>query len=384
MEDNGPNIPPPPEKSDESTDEPTADSAAEDKEPDSTSSAVAATPRRSWSGVLALFVAVLAAAAAAYLWLKPPGQDEFRDQLGIIRADLDARTREMQRLVGDVESLLEAERRGADGLAVVADRLERQARQLEELPLRMGRLERALENVPGVADRARTAWLLAEAEYYLRVANAQLSLAGNVDVAMRGLELADEKLRDLGDPGLTRVRNLLADEITALRAVPRPDAEGIVLKLGALARSVDTLPLAREAPARFGGTRNVDEELTGFARAWQAILDALRSVISVKRSDATVTPLRSPEAESMLVRSLDLELQIARLAIIRSDAAAYRQSMNAAASRLQQYFDTNSTEVQSAMQSIEELAAAELPEEMPNISGSLSLLLSLGGGAAPP
>jgi uroporphyrin-3 C-methyltransferase len=384
MEDNGPNTPSPPEKSDERADEPTASSMAEETEPDSKASTAAATPRRSWSGVLALFVAVLAAAAVGYLWLKPPGQDEFRDQLGIIRADLDARTREMQSLVGDVESLLEAERRGADDLAVVADRLERQARQLEELPLRMGRLERALENVPGVADRARTAWLLAEAEYYLRVANAQLSLAGNVDVAMRGLELADEKLRDLGDPGLTRVRSLLADEITALRAVPRPDAEGIVLKLGALARSVDTLPLVREVPPRFGGTRKVDQELTGFARAWQAVLDALRSVISVKRSDATVTPLRSPEAESMLVRSLDLELQIARLAIIRSDAAAYRQSMNAAATRLQRYFDTESTEVQSAMQSIEELAAAELPEQMPNISGSLSLLLSLGGGDAVP
>lgn len=384
MEDNEANTAPPPEKPDEGPDEPAASSAVEGKEPDSRASEVTPTPRRSWSGVLALFVAMLAAAAAAYLWLKPPGQDTFRDQLGIIQADLDARTREMQSLVGEVESLLEADRRGADGLAVVADRLDRQARQLEELPLRMGRLERALENVPGVADRARTAWLLAEAEYYLRVANAQLSLAGNVEVALRGLELADEKLRDLGDPGLTRVRSLLAEEITALRAVPRPDAEGIVLKLGALARSVDTLPLAREAPAHFGGTRNVDQELTGFARAWQAVLDALRSVISVKRSDATVTPLRSPETESMLVRSLDLELQIARLAIIRSDAPAYRQSMDAAATRLQRYFDTESTEVQSAVQSIGELADVELPEQMPDISGSLSLLLSLGSGAAAP
>ncbi len=383
MEDNELNTAPPSEHRKDSAEEPAETTGVDDQEPDSQK--IAATqPKRYWSGAVAIFIALLVAAAVGYLWWKPPGQAELRDRLGIVQADLDARTRDLQGLREDLESLFEAERRGADELNTVRDRLERQARQLEELPLRMGRLERALENVPGVADRARTAWLLAEAEYYLRVANAQLSLAGNVDVAARGLELADEKLRDLGDPGLTRVRSLLAEEIAALKSVPRPDAEGIALKLGALARSVDALPLAREAPARFGGTRAVEPELTGLARAWRAVLDALSSVISVKRSDATVTPLRSPEAESILVRSLDLELQIARLAIIRTDAATYRESMSAAAARLRRYFDTESPEVRSALQSIDELAAVELPEKIPDISGSLSLLLSLGGGAAVP
>ena len=227
-------------------------------------------------------------------------------------------------------------------------------------------------------------WLLAEAEYYLRIGNAQLNLAANVDVALRALELADEKLRDLGDPGLTRVRSKLADEITALKGVPRPDAEGIVLTLGSLARNLENLPMARQAPGRFGSPQAPDEKKSGLARAWEAIVNALRSIISVKRSDATVTPLRSPAEESMLIRILDMELQIARLALIRGESGLYRQSLQDASSRLQRYFDQDSNQVRVALATIDDLADADLPDDLPDISGSLFLLNSLAGEAVTP
>ena len=90
------------------------------------------------------------------------------------------------------------------------------------------------------------------------------------------------------------------------------------------------------------------------------------------------------QEEALLFRSLEIELQIARLAIIRGNAELYRTAIAAAEYRLQRYFDTDAPEVGAAMATLERLAATELPGELPDISGSLSLLLDITTGVAQP
>ena len=129
---------------------------------------------------------------------------------------------------------------------------------------------------------------------------------------------------------------------------------------------------------------NPDADVPGLQRAWQAVIRALSSLISVKRSDASVTALRSPEAESIIMRSLDLDLQIARLALIRGNPDLYRQSLQDAELRIERFFDPQASEVQAAVATIGELGAADLPGELPDISGSLRLLVRLGTESAQP
>lgn len=335
-----------------------------------------------WTGLAGLFVAVFTAIGAAYLWQEQRSQQTNRQRLTTLQMALDTRSRELAELSSTVDSMNATDLQFDTQLNALTRRIDS---QFEDLPLRIARIERTLDNIPGVANQARSAWLLAEAEYFLRIANAQLNLAGNVEVSLRALALADEKLRDLADPGLTRVRSLLSDEQTALRAVPQPDAEGIVLSLGSLARSLDTLPLDREAPGRFGsnaGSARIDE--SGLQRAWRVITEAFFSIISVKRDDNTVTPLMSAAEESMLIRSLDIELQIGRLALIRNEKELYHRSLQAVTERLELYFDADSAEVIAAMTTVEKAATVDLPDELPNISGSLALLLRLRDEAANP
>jgi uroporphyrin-3 C-methyltransferase len=334
-----------------------------------------------WTGLAGLFIAVLAAAGAAYLWLEQRNQQTISQRVMTLQMALDSRRSELADLSSTVESMT-AENQQIDlQLGTLTSQFDR---QFEDLPLRIARVERTLDKIPGVANQAHSAWLLAEAEYFLRIANAQLNLAGNVEVSLRALALADEKLRDLADPGLTRVRSLLSDEQTALRTVPRPDAEGIVLALGSLARALETLPLDRDAPGRFGSTGSAGGNETGLQRAWRVITQAFFSIISVKRDDNTVTPLLSAAEESMLIRSLDIELQIGRLALIHNEKDLYHQSLQAVTERLEHYFDTESAEVIAALATVEKAAAVELPDELPNISGSLALLLRLRNEAAKP
>lgn len=334
-----------------------------------------------WMGSAGLLVALLAAAGTGYLWFEQSRQKEDSERLRARQLELDTRTRDLADLGGTVESLIAVDQQLAEQLSALTTRLER---QLEDIPFRLARIERTLDDIPGVDNQARSAWLLAEAEYFLRIANAQLTLAGNVDVALRALALADQKLRDLADPGLTRVRSLLSDEQTALRAVPRPDSEGIVLALGSLARTLDTLPLDQNAPGRFGKSSDEGGTESGLQRAWRKITEAFLNIISVKRADKAVTPLMSAAEESMLIRSLDIELQISRLALIRNEKELYLRSLEAVTARLERYFDRDAPEVIAALATVEKAATAQLPDELPNISGSLALLLRLRTEAASP
>jgi uroporphyrin-3 C-methyltransferase len=336
------------------------------------------------TALLALCIALIAGAGSGYVWWQQRAQAGISGNVASLRSDVTSNANEMAQIKGQSDGLAADDKKLTKDIDGLLDRIDRQGRQLEEIPLRIGRLEGALDNIPGVADKARSAWLLAEAEYFLRIGNAQLSLVKNADVALRALELADEKLRDLGDPGLTRVRAALADEIVALKAVPRPDTEGIVLTLGSLAKKVDSLPLSDTVPGQFTGAAQTGQDASGFQRAWHAIVDALMSIISVKRTDSQVTPLVTNDVESLLVRSLDMDLQIAQLALIRNDAQIYRNALTAVSARLTRYFDTQSTEVESMLSTINELIAADLPTELPDISASLSLLLRLNDEAARP
>jgi uroporphyrin-3 C-methyltransferase len=349
---------------------PAADQAAEDDKKAARGGGFAA-----W---LALLIALLAAGGLGYLWTLQQAQQQTNQRTEQLSDELRERVGEVERLETRLNELIKADSDLADDLKFLEQQLSSQSRQLDLVPARVERMERALEALPGVADQARSAWLLSEAEYYLRIGNAQLNLARNADIALRALELADEKLRDVGDPGLVRVRRVLADEMTALRGVPRPDAEGIALQLSSLARSLVELPLTRQTPESYGQADGRESARSGWERAWRSIKDALMSIVRVKRTDEVVVPLRTEIEESILLRGMETELDVARLALIRGDASLYRDALAGVQERLSRHFDGDASSVQAAQRQLEQLSGAELPETMPDISASLNLLLRYG------
>lgn len=329
-------------------------------------------------GALALVIALAAAAGSGYVWYQQQAQVILEARVAELSRDADRQSKDLDRLLDQADELTRIDRDLDGDIAALTTRIEK---DFEQVPERLTRLETTIEKVPGISQKARSAWLRSEAEYFLRVANAQLNLAGNVAVSLRALELADEQLRDLADPALTPVREAISDERAALKAVPQPDAEGIVLTLGSLARTIDSLPLANAAPGSYRGEDQPPAEESGWQRAWRSVVEALKSIISVKRDDQDIAPLLTAAEESMLIRSLDVDLQIARLGAIRNEGELYRSSIESVSGRLRAYFDTGATDVAAALETLDELAQAELPEQLPDISTSLRLLLNAPGGA---
>jgi uroporphyrin-3 C-methyltransferase len=322
-------------------------------------------------------------AVAGYVWVDQ--RSGTGQRVSELREDAGVRNSELAALKARLDEVSNGRRLLDDDISRLRERVTRETEALGELPGRVEQLEQTIDRFVGVGDKVRAAWLLAEAEHYMRIANAQLGLAGDVEVAQTALGLADDSLRELNDPRLTPVRKLLADEINGLKAVPRPDTEGIVLTLGSLGESLNTLPLKSSAPEAFrAAPERPAEPLTGWDRAVAASRAALASLVSVRRVDDPVSPLLPEAEQAVLIRSLDLELQLARLAIMRGDAGMFRRSVEAATQRVREQFDLSAPEVQAAVESLTDLSTAQLPDELPDISGSLDALLRINAAARPP
>lgn len=247
-------------------------------------------------------------------------------------------------------------------------------RQLEALPGRLASIEATMASIQGISTGARDAWLLAEAEYYMQIANAQLQLANNPELASLALTHADDRILQLADPRMTNIRQALSNELRALEAVATPDTAGITLTLASLASAVDALPLRQEVVVRENQASDIDPELSGMDRAMASLKNAVGGVVSVRRADEAMQPLIAPEAQYFLRANLALQLQAARLALLRGEEGIFRQSLNDADSWLDEYYDPGSTAVQSARETIAEIRDSVFSVAMPDISRSLRLL----------
>jgi uroporphyrin-III C-methyltransferase len=336
--------------------------------------------RNTASGALpvAVIALLVALAGTGYALLREPAA------VTTVIERAPAEATELAALGARIDEINAGRRRLEDEISRLAARLDRERREVAMLPARLEQLEGQVRRLAGT-DRTRAAWLLAEAEHYLRIANVQLGLASDVPVSRTAMGLADDALRELGDPRLTSVRRLLSAEMAALDRVPRPDIEGVVLTLGSLAESLPTLTLQRPTPDEFRpGRDDADAGLGASERAFAAVRDAFAGLVLVRRTSEPVTPLLGDADLSLLMRSLELELQLARLAIMRGDAGMYRRSLESAIQRLEQHFDPGARDATSTLDTLRELGEIDLPEELPDISGSLSLLTSIIGGMTAP
>ena len=246
-------------------------------------------------------------------------------------------------------------------------------RLLDSLPARMSTLESSVAALAGVSEGARDAWILAESEYYMQIANAQLQLANNPHLAALALRMADERLVQLADPRLIDVRGAVADELAALDVMEKPDIEGATLTLASLARVVESLPLAGMTDEEQDETP-VDTEQSGVSRAWASVKNAMSGLVKVTPVEQARLTQLSPDAEHFLRSNIALQLQAARLALLRGEQTIFQQTLDDTSALLTDYFDTGSSQVVSALETIAEIRGQVFAAEIPDISESLRLL----------
>lgn len=334
---------------------------------------------------LALFLGLAAIAGVGYLfledWRAARAAGAGDDALEALRRDADERFEsthaalsENGERLDEIVARVEENSDAIESLEEAIDDSRSQAAALESVTPRLARLERSLADLQGISVDARNNFLLAEAEYYLQIANAQLQLAGNAELAALALEQADDRLSELGDPALTDVRRALADEMAALDVMDKPDIAGVTLTLGSLAQVVDSLPVRGPDAAERGDPAVAEEDGGALSRAWASVREAFSGAFDYTAPADPDRPLLTPGSEPLIRSNLALQLQAARLALLRGEQDLFRQSLEDADSWLAAYFDDSTAPVRSARETIRELRDEYRSADKPDISESLRLL----------
>jgi len=233
-------------------------------------------------------------------------------------------------------------------------------------------------------------WAIAEVEYLLIIAMHRLLLEGDVVTALAAMEAADLRLKGLGDPGLLPVRQQLVADMNQLRAVNHVDIAGMAIYLAELVALAADLPLNSEvitkADAAFSaGEDQIDEGLAAepiWKKVPRLLWQEIKGLVVIKRSGEARQALLLPGEEYFLTQNLRLELESARLSVLRADTGNLRASVVLIQSWLRQYFDTNDSAVINVMETLDQMQAIELQPALPDISSSVETLRAYLRGVA--
>jgi uroporphyrin-3 C-methyltransferase len=342
--------------------------------------------------VVALLALVVAAVAAVYSYRQSAdlvqavaavqdrvgGLDtpleQLRGQIAANAAALGAQGAGVAELGGQVA----AQRLRVDeALAAFGEQEQRLVGENLRLQEREAELRAAVADVHRRVGRSGTQWMIAEAEYLLRIASHRLNLARDTGSARVALELADQRLRDTRDPGWAGVREQIARDIARLAAFDEPDVAGLSARLGAL---IEQVPQVKVARATIGPERTLPERVARAPgeRSWDTLLDDLwngfKDSVRIRERDQPVQAMLAPEHQFFLYENLKLNLEAARLALARHDPALYQDNLAVAADWLARYFEAEDPVARAVATAIEELRAVDIRPELPDISHSLRAL----------
>jgi len=225
-------------------------------------------------------------------------------------------------------------------------------------------------------------WAIAEIEYLLIIAMHRLLLEEDVTTALAAMEAADLRLKGLGDPGLVPVRRQLTTDMNQLRAVNHPDIAGMAIYLADMVDLSADLPLKSEVITNAIAAHSLHEDQINegvdvdpfWKRLPKIIWLEIKSWVVIKRTGDVNQALLLPGEEYFLIQNLRLELESARLSVLRADSGNLRASVVLIQSWLRQYFDTSDSAVINVMETLDQMQTIELKPALPDISSSVESL----------
>ena len=221
-----------------------------------------------------------------------------------------------------------------------------------------------------------TDWLFSEADFLLNNALRKLVLDNDVDTAVSLLKLADETLAKVNNSQSAAIRSAINQDLKQLLSVAGVDQNAVMQKLSQLANTVDELPVL---DVNFGDDQNstkLSDSLSDWAEnAEKSATSFLNHFIRISpKHSADRKELLAPNQDIYLRENIRLRLQLAIMAVPRQQNELYKQSLEAVASWIRSYFDTNAEVTQSFLKSVDELSEVSIYVDVPSQLQSLSML----------
>ncbi len=218
------------------------------------------------------------------------------------------------------------------------------------------------------------AWQLAEATFNIRLASQRLQFAADVDGALTLLSQADGLLQNRSDERASAIRQAIAFDRAQLRTVDKVDVVGLMGRLAALDRQIQTLDLTTFDPSMPGDKRGDIGEKSGTERAsdiavpkslWERAVEKLASYFVITDVESSTERPRSADRARFVIASMKLNIEQARVALLARDSENFTAAISRASDRLA-----------GALVSIDDPIAVVVLEELVAL-GSIPLALQL-------
>ena len=225
------------------------------------------------------------------------------------------------------------------------------------------------QRIADVSGRRPSDWLLAEADYLVKLAGKKLWLENDVKSAIMLLKSADVRISDLADASLLPVRALLAKDIQTLQQVNQVATESIALSISALIAQVDTLPLDTlklpdaEVPAQQATVSNdVSNWQENLKASWDAIVS---DFVTVEKRTAAITPFMSAKQQWLAREQLKFALLNAQQAVMQGQSTLYKQALQQSLDIVVAHYQLDNVGIEAYISTIQELVMLDTSRELP-------------------
>ncbi len=305
-------------------------------------------------GSLALIIALLIGGGLTLHMQQQ--QEQYQAQIAALRAEL-------QQSRSNIDSKLsqateQASSKASEITHHVETVLEQQQKSINSLQL-------AMSDIKG---RRPNDWLLAEADYLVKLAGRKIFIEHDVESATQLMESADQRIASLNDPSLTPLRKAMANDITKLKSVAIVDRDGLVLRLTSLQQQVEALPLANailpEAPLE------AQQEVSHDINNWQdnlmtSLKNFSENFITFRTRDGNVIPLLSPQQHFYLKENVKAKLETAIKSVYVEQQEIYTTALNTAQEWSKSFFNQGDKTVTSFQTALDNLAKQQIQVEYP-------------------
>ncbi|EDE7214924.1 uroporphyrinogen-III C-methyltransferase [Salmonella enterica subsp. enterica serovar Hartford] len=263
--------------------------------------------------------------------------------------------------------------------------IKKQAAQLDDANRQQAALAKQLDEVQQkvatISGSDAKTWLLAQADFLVKLAGRKLWSDQDVTTAAALLKSADASLADMNDPSLITARRAITDDIASLSSVAQIDYDGIILKLNQLSNQIDNLRLADNdtdgSPMDSDSSElssSLSEWRVNLQKSWQNFMD---SFITIRRRDDTAVPLLAPNQDVYLRENIRSRLLVAAQAVPRHQEETYRQALDNVSTWVRAYYDTDDAATKAFLEEVDKLSQQNITMDLPETLGSQAILEKL-------
>ena len=332
--------------------------------------------KKSGTGLSLLAILIALGVGGAGYYFGQQQVDEFQQKLTVLEAQINnktvvsAPTQDVKFDTTQLAQLESANKVTQDKIAQVEELINAKSHELVGLQSQINKVS-AQANAQQPTD-----WLFSEADFLLNNALRKLVLDNDVDTAVSLLKLADETLAKVNNSQSAAIRSAINQDLKQLLSVAGVDQNAVMQKLSQLANTVDELPVL---DVNFGDDQNatkLSDSLSDWAEnAEKSATSFLNHFIRISpKHGADRKELLAPNQDIYLRENIRLRLQLAIMAVPRQQNELYKKSLEAVASWIRSYFDTNAEVTQSFLKSVDELSEVSIYVDVPSQLQSLSML----------